>query len=335
MPQVGIPIVFLLALLTALVASSLAQAAPSSNPYGQSNVYNYVVKVEEEDAKVCVGQTIDFIVTVVLDVTWFDSSGVGHTNPTYYTGERVVPTIIGAQIGTISPTALSTSDQLGGNPLAPIQLPSRGRILASHQRMHSLPLVFTFTATEKGTTTIEFAHTERARIGVPLATHTAVANVEVTDCWEAYATGLWTGNVANNWTQKDICSLERPFLIEGNGASVGGGAIGDFDSKAFFFWPMGQPFGVAGVTALQNGSYIYVGEITINTPAGAEHCTRLGSGTYEQIFYESRVVREGNLILFGSSNLYCSFGSTHFDNEVIEVAFRALPEGEVCQESLP
>ena len=335
--RVGIPIVFSLVLLSALIISTLAQAAPLTNPFNQGDKsYNYFLKVEEENAKVCVGHTIDFIVTVTLEATWFDSAGVGRNGPIYYTGERVVPAIIGPQIGAISPSALSTSDRLGGDPLARIQIPRGvGRILRSRQRLFSLPLVFTFSADEKGTTTIEFTHTERARRGVPVASKTVVAKVEVTECWEAYATGLWTGNTGNNWTMKDICSLERPFVLEGNGAGEGGGATSVLNSKAYFFWPMGAPFGVAGLSGLQNGRYIYVGERTDTFGSLISNCSLVGGGSYQQIIYENRTPKEGNLVLNGSADLYCTGYTTHIDREAIQVAFRALGAGHVCQESLP
>ena len=335
-PRLGIPIVLVLVLLTALVASTLAQAASLHHPSTQGNIYNYVVKVEEQNAKVCVGQTIDFIVTVTLDLTFFDSAGVGHSVPVYYTGERVVPSITGSQIGTISPAASSTSHRLGGDPLAPIQIPrGQGRILTSRQSLYSLPLVFTFSAEETGTTTIEFAHTERAFRGAPVSTHTAVANVEVTDCWEAYATGLWTGNAANNWTKKDICSLERPFVLDGNGKAVVPMGQADFRSRAFFFWPFQNPFAVAGLTALQDGRYVMVGGSTITGQGMEVHCTLIGSGSYQQFLFGNRTPREGNFILNGSSVNYCEGTTIAVAREVIEVAFRALGAGQTCQESLP
>jgi hypothetical protein len=160
--------------------------------------------------------------------------------------------------------------------------------------------------------------------------------VEVVDCWEAYATGLWTGNKENNWTKKDICSLERPFVIEGNGISESIGVRNVAKSHAFFFWPMGEPFGVAGVAALQNGQYIYVGLNTVISSSGLQSsCTSVGSGTYEQFIYDSRHPREGNIILWGSADVYCEGSTHHINNEAIQVAFRALGAGLTCQESLP
>jgi hypothetical protein len=159
--------------------------------------------------------------------------------------------------------------------------------------------------------------------------------VEVVDCWEAYATGLWTGNTANNWTKKDICSLERPFLIEGSGSSEGGFANVVNKSQAFFFWPFGEPFGVEGVAGLQDGRYIYVGLSTTTAFGLKNSCTSVGGGSYEQFIYETRTPIEGNLILYGSSTTYCEGGVFTTPNEAIEVAFRALGAGQACQESLP
>jgi hypothetical protein len=195
-----------------------------------------------------------------------------------------------------------------------------------------MQLWFYFTAKEKGTTTIEFKHTNGV-LGAPRAA-SLTAQVEVDDCWEAYATGLWTGNTANNWTKKDICSLERPFVLDGSGTAVGGMATGNMKSRAFFFWPF-QPFAVAGLTALQDGRYVMVGGNQLTGLGMEVNCTIVGSGSYQTFLFENRTPREGNFVLNGSSVTYCEGAEFPTPQEVIEVAFRALGAGQTCQESLP
>jgi hypothetical protein len=165
--------------------------------------------------------------------------------------------------------------------------------------------------------------------------------VEVVECWEAYATGLWTGNKENNWTKKDICSLKRPFVLEGSGVSEGGEARTENISQAFFFWPM-EPFSVEGLSLPQEGRYIYAGLSTVTAFGLQSSCKSVGYGSYTTddmlAPLVGGVVKEGNFVLNGQVDRYCEgIPPVHLDKDVIEVAFRALKlgAGKVCQESLP
>jgi hypothetical protein len=323
-------IIYSVVTLLALALSSLAEAAPAISPAAETATYG--LNVFPQDLELCVGEQKFIKVTVPLIVTRVDNLGAEHSAPIYNVGEGVVPTVDDRSIATILPNGLETTTS-GSVYFDPDNLAPLVRSNVYLFMETPINLIFEVTGNKKGTTQIHFEHTAAAtRHGRAL---TVDVQVNVVDCWEAYATGLWTGNKENNWTKKDICSLERPFVLEGNGAGEGGGATSVLNSKAYFFWPMGEPFGVAGLTALQDGSYVYVGGRTDTFGSLISSCTSVGSGSYQQFIFENRTPIEGNLILNGSIDTYCEGYAFHTNQEAIQVAFRALGVGQVCEESLP
>lgn len=313
-------------LAISLGAGSLAQAAPLAQQPIIDNV-NYAMWLSPQDAKLCVGQTVVFPVSVRLIVTEHIGNQTPYDYRVYYSNEEIKATVLNENVGTIEPTRLRTSVSLhsGYDPdsdLAPLLNPRIER-RGTHE-----PLIvsFAFTAKEKGVTTIRFEHTRSAK---PL-THalTLTAQVEVVDCWEAYSSAL-----GQEWPTKDICSLERPFLLEAKDPNAPAGITGN--TQVLFFWPSSSEvlFGPNSRGPYEHGRYVYVEEFTASVGGLSTTCQVVSGGNYEVQLYDTP--KEGDILMLGDATQYCPGSIITTPNVGTRVAFRALGEGNVCQESLP
>jgi hypothetical protein len=325
--RAGIPVIFSVVLLIALTLSNVTQAAPLPQALLASNsLPHYEMTVDPTKIKLCVGQTRDFLVTVPLVVTDVTvplaPNQATSTFKVYYAGE-FVHAKSEYTIGSIAPPRLQTSASvLGGAELVPRQTGRRFGV--------SMVLVFTFTAEEKGTAPITFEHSASPNPRAPRAP-TQTVQVEVVDCWETYASAL-----AQQWPTKDICSLERPFLLAGEDPNAAIGITGSTD--AVFFWPgsfetqlstTGSPMG-----PYEWGMYVFVNHWNFSQSGVSVSCTDISGGEYEVILYPDRA--EGTLDLYGDGMQFCDTGASHTVDDVgVQVAFKALGAGQVCKESLP
>ena len=107
----------------------------------------------------------------------------------------------------------------------------------------------------------------------------------------AYASGL-----ATNFTKGDICSLEQPFVLEGNALPVSSGLIANF-----------KP------TSSTHGDYTF----TNNILSGG--CVDTSSGTYAVTLYSAS---EGEIIMTGAAKRVCSGVATVIDSTEFRIAIR-------------
>lgn len=108
----------------------------------------------------------------------------------------------------------------------------------------------------------------------------------------AYASGL-----ATKFTKGDICSLEKPFVLEGNALPISSGLIANF-----------KP------TDSTHGGYNF----TNNILSGG--CVDTSIGTYAVTLYSPS---EGDIIMTGGATRVCGGVSTVIDSTEFRVAIRA------------
>jgi hypothetical protein len=116
--------------------------------------------------------------------------------------------------------------------------------------------------------------------------------------WVAYASGL-----ASNFTKGDICSLEQPFVLEGDALPVCSGLVASF-----------------APTGPTTGNYTF----TNNILDGA--CVDSSSGTYVVTFYTAA---EGDIIMTGVATRVCGGVTVFSQTTETRVAIRERP-GSTC-----
>lgn len=116
--------------------------------------------------------------------------------------------------------------------------------------------------------------------------------------WVAYASGL-----ASNFTKGDICSLEQPFVLEGDALPVSSGLMASFTPSSS-----------------TEGAYTF----TNNILDGA--CVDSSDGTYVVTFYTPT---EGDIIMTGLATRVCQGKTVFSQTTETRVAIRAAP-GSSC-----
>jgi hypothetical protein len=177
--------------------------------------------------------------------------------------------------------------------------------------------IFYFQAKNPGQTTIEFVNIrtgDEGFYGGPThASEPDPVKVEVTPCYEAYA-----GAGILNYTKKDICSLERPFKLEGFSAGTEFGVTANQQNKTqlYAFTPIDT----------QHGNFSLKDRMTVPQVG----CTIYINGTYVLQFYD-RAKTEGNIVMTGAGTMVCDNGNfSEHPNANPQIGFRALPQGVAC-----
>jgi hypothetical protein len=116
--------------------------------------------------------------------------------------------------------------------------------------------------------------------------------------YQAFASGL-----ASNFTKGDICSLEQPFVLEGDALPVSSGLVASFTPSSS-----------------TTGAYTFTNNILDG------ECVDSSTGTYTVTFY---ALGEGDIIMTGPATRVCR-GVTVFSNITeTRVAIREAP-GIAC-----
>ena len=134
-------------------------------------------------------------------------------------------------------------------------------------------------------------------------------DVEVTPCYEAYASGLTSGNLVNEWSDKDICGIDQPFILAARGKAQGGGATMDIASNIMAFLPLSDSKGI----------YFTQEKAVIQGVGLRGVCDNFAVGDYE-VKWNSQDI-DGNLILKGTIT-FC--GQQPVSVPDIWIAFRSL-----------
>jgi hypothetical protein len=288
-PRSVIPIIFSLVLLIALAVSTLAQAAPSNQPF----IPIYEMTVSPLSVQLCVGETEIIDVYVKLEIN-ADMDGF------YYSGEKVSAVVVDDQVGTISPPSKHTDTFLGGRGSRSVG-PSLLRRLQRRQPQFNdaMYLEFYFTADKKGETTIEFKHEASAR-SYPRALPQTV-QVKVIDCYE----GKLINAFHTNWIQKEICALDHPFTLrasltlpESQTNFLGISNLGNYPDYRVTFTPSELPISV-GLPELQTGDFSTWAKL--ESVAGT--CTETSSGGTYQL--EPHGQGESDLLMTGTHTQTC------------------------------
>lgn len=305
------------ALAVLLLAANLA-------PLAQLWIPIYFLVVDRSDVKLCVGETEIVSVYVFLEVSAADHY--------YYYGERIGTEVSNRQVASVSPElAVTTPGGYGGLTSRLLRLPKfRGAFINQ-----PIDEYFTIEGLKAGTATITFTHQQARRSGFPRAAPQSV-QVEVTDCYEAFQWGH-----GDDFPVKDICSLNRPFVLESKtnrqDIILGARISIEENSSALFFWPFPQ---LAANDPLR-GYYVYVTK-WVNTaipPDGSPPLVdpgfTVGGGDYQVVIRGQGPTREGDFQLTGSYTEYHDNGFVVTAEEDTLIAFRPLPAGATCVESLP
>jgi hypothetical protein len=97
------------------------------------------------------------------------------------------------------------------------------------------------------------------------------------------------------------------------------------------FWPSAS----ANPNAPDTGTYVYVTEYTVTVAGLSSSCKVVSEGDYLVTIFD-RTPKEGNIQLIGSGAHWCLGPDVRTVEDVgTGVAFRALPVGDACMESLP
>ncbi len=189
------------------------------------------------------------------------------------------------------------------------------------------PLVayFDIKAKKIGKTEITFIATETGDEwrypGKTLVADSITIPVEVSPCYEAVVGALGTV-----WPKSDVCSLARPFVLEGKNPDLGYGV--STGTNAMFFWPSPADF--------HTGWYVYVN--TQNYPANFT-CVEVGKGKYDVIFHQtSKILNPDDpvvdLEMQGSSVMFCP-DPFYTPSIGYLIALKAINPPNLCKESLP
>jgi hypothetical protein len=184
---------------------------------------------------------------------------------------------------------------------------------------------FTFFGRKIGHTQITFRASltgdEKRYPGIKLEAEEFVIDVEVIPCYEAV-----TGALGTVWPKRDVCSLTRPFLLEGKNPDIGYGV--STGTNAIFFWPSSKK--------IHTGWYVYVNAQYY--PANFT-CIEVGKGKYDVIFHQTTKVLNPNdpvvdLEMLGSSVLFCP-DPIYTPSIGYLISLKALNQPNICKESLP
>jgi hypothetical protein len=174
---------------------------------------------------------------------------------------------------------------------------------------------FEYKADKPGTTEITFAITstgEEARVGGKSARNSAKVRVEVTDCYEAYTSGL-----ATVFTQKWMDKLRYPFFLAGYTPNVKN-ITAETQYMLFFPNPHDRLY----------GSYVLLDTHWV-TSDPRSRCTAYISGRYDVVFYpNAEDPVEGDLMMKGSGEAVCKDVVIPIDYELFpgfQIAFRPAP----------
>jgi len=130
---------------------------------------------------------------------------------------------------------------------------------------------FTVTGHKPGRTTIEFdifSTGEERRVGGGHPLRAATVSIEVSDCWEAYTSGLGT-----TFVQDDMGDLTEPFFLTGVTPNVAGI---ESESQFMFFLP-------SRLDRL-HGSYAFI-DTAWSSLGPSGRCVAYISGRYDVAFY--------------------------------------------------
>ena len=237
--------------------------------------------------RLCTGESLE----IKVSINRLIYRGQRPTSPAGYSvgGGIVLGVISDEDVGQFDPPL----------PAAPVVGPT-GNVLVGSQA-HA---VYTFVAKAPGQTTIEFSifrTGEEAILGEGWEMDPRSLDVVVTDCFEAYTSGL-----GMFFTVKDMGDLIQPFTLEAFSPPTNGITT---SSQAMFFMPSGPRN-----QFLPSFSGLYVSVISDTTQLGGVEVTCLDvlSGSYEVDFHitpdDPRFrsgIDVGNLLLFGKGSKYC------------------------------
>ena len=195
------------------------------------------------------------------------------------------------------------------------------------------PTGFLFEARQEGQTKIKFT---ASSTGDPSAWGRAKPKewtVYVRSCYEAYASGLVTGNVANVWIEKRICDLNQPFSLEYKGAAqgTGGDLVGtdQIDSVSSHFAP-----DLTGLLTPYNGAFISEEKhnltLTSSTGTSKLSCSLLSGGGYKIEWKDPNKKTNGDIVLEGLQRNSCAPLGPVF-NVNLRIAFRALDPATIIE----
>lgn len=199
--------------------------------------------------------------------------------------------------------------------------PSRNPAFARIDASVANFVTFTFVAAAPGETEIDFniktTGEEGRGISIQRGSGNAVATaffttIEVTDCYDAYTSGL-----ATVFTEKDMGRLTEFFLLAGNTPNANVRTLTQF----FVFIPNPQNRAV--------GSYAFV-DLYWSTSAPGSRCTAYVSGHYDVVFYGPDPANpvEGDLLMKGTGVSVCPGRTTPIDytqNAGFQIGFKPRP----------
>ncbi len=274
-----------LSLLLALIAQAVAVGSANAATRPRISYEAFSGSVD----RLCVGETYDFEVGIRRTAT--------------INGQRYAQWVAGGYIlGSVDP-------------------PNVGRfepVDAGRDVVAGLPVsvaTFTFVPTAPGRATLEFVILrtgEERRIGTGFPTNNATTEVEVSDCFDAYTSGL-----ATTFVDKDMLDLAEPFFLTGYTPNVGGVTT---ETQYMFFAPNPQNRTTGGYAFVDTGWA---------TGRPDSKCTAYISGRYDVIFYgDPKRPVEGDLLMKGSGVLICTGSAIEIDYTTtpgFQIGFKPRP----------
>ncbi len=235
----------------------------------------------------CVGEAVEFSVSISRHTTVN-----GQRYPQWVTGGDVLGVIGNEHVGAFEPADAGRS--VGAEP------------------EHAA--TFLFRGEAPGRTDIEFIIRntgEDLRVGTGFPTQSDTVSVEVTDCFDAYTSGLGTV-----FDTKDMGDLTEPFFLAGHLATSGVAGLTQF----MFFIPNAQN--------RTTGRYEFVDNAWA-LAAPAARCSAYISGRYDVALYgnPSEPV-EGDLLMKGTGVAFCGGRAIPIDYTSapgFQIAFRPRP----------
>ena len=263
-----------LALILAVLGANLAQAQTRV-----SVSISYELEVSPQSLRLCTGESHE----IVLKIVRLRDRGAQSLPARFLAwGGRVLGDVRDDDVGQFSPAEAGRDVRGPAQPRA----------------------VYTLVAKAPGRTTIDFHIVDTGdedALGDRLPGDSVSIPVEVTDCFEAYTSGL-----GMFFTVKDMGDLIQPFTLEAFSPPTNGITT---SSQAMFFMPSGPRN-----QFLPSFSGLYVSVISDTTQLGGVEVTCLDvlSGSYEVDFHitpdDPRFrsgIDVGNLLLFGKGSKYC------------------------------
>jgi hypothetical protein len=286
---------------------SQSQSAQSPPAQGVNLIVRYWLFADPRKVSLCVGEEKAISVTVYRSI--------------YPRGQAVGPLDErpGAEI-----QAYSNNPDIGQFKYSK-ETTATYTILTGNQAGSSSYATFFFVAKATGQSKIEF-HVNRTGDPVEWGKPKGITlDVVVNDCYEAYASGLTTGNVANEWTKKNICSLDEGFFLISKGKSQGGGTTMDIGSQIAVFYPTQPP---------DKGIYFSTENVVISGGGKTFLCRQIAVGDYNLTYYTNDHA-QGDIVLKGTATLICpGGGSTNLGELNLLVGIRSLKlsSGDSCED---